>query len=53
MVTAYSKGQAHFEFSLIAQVLFLIALFNAREKWLMPDEEKSGCPEFPVELYEA
>ncbi len=41
MIGAFSRGQVHFEFSIIAQLLFLIALFNVREKWIMPDEEKS------------
>jgi hypothetical protein len=41
MISAFSRGQVHFEFSIIAQVLFLIALFNVRGKWLMLDEEKS------------
>ena len=41
MMVAFLHGQVHFEFSIIAQVLFLIALFNVREKWLLPDEEKS------------
>ena len=34
MVTAYTRGQMHFEFSIIGQVLFLLILFDVRRKWL-------------------
>ncbi len=34
MVTAYTRGQMHFEFSIIAQVLLLLILFDVRRKWL-------------------
>ncbi len=34
MVTAHTRGQMHFEFSIIAQVLFLLILFHVRRKWL-------------------
>jgi hypothetical protein len=38
MISAFKAGQTHFELSIILQVLFLIALYNIREKWLLLDE---------------
>ncbi|KAA0889128.1 hypothetical protein [Oryzomonas rubra] len=34
MAIAHTRGQMHFEFSIIGQVPFLLTLFNVRRKWL-------------------
>jgi len=34
MVTAHTRGQMHFEFSIIAQVLLVLILLDVRRKWM-------------------
>lgn len=41
MISSFTQGKPQFQFSLILQMLFLIELFNVREKWVTLDEKKS------------